>query len=369
MAVASPAAVTVAEQPSSPPDTLRLVVGAYPGARANLADAKGISANIVADPDWYIWGGSVIADGGKYHMFAERWPRKYGFNCWLTHAEIAHYVADTPEGPFRFVKTVLTGRGAGHWDQFTAQNPRLCKFNGKFYLYYVSMNHPTLDAVGLIATAKGGAKSPTWLPLRNTQRVGLAIADTLDGPWQRFDKPVVEPAEAICRIANNPAVCQGPDGRYHMIIKGDKPNAAKGWTVVQATAVADQPEGPWQVQPIPAFGEYNTEDACIWYDAALRRFYAVVHVHGQSVMAMITSADGIKWEKAAQFKLMPKEIPLATGGSFKAMRMERPFVLTDAHGQPSHLYLAIYNGRDAYNVVLTLDRAGKPQKNDELISK
>ena len=157
-------AVTATEHPSSSPDTLRLIVGAYPGARANLADTKNISANIVAYPDWYIWGGSVIEEDGKYHMFAERWPRKYGFNCWLTHAEIAHYVADKPEGPFRFVKTVLPGRGAGYWDQFAAYNPYLCKFNGRFYLYYVSTSHPAIDAEGLIATARAGGKSPNWTP-------------------------------------------------------------------------------------------------------------------------------------------------------------------------------------------------------------
>ena len=351
---------TPAEPPPSSPDTQRLIVGAYPGARADLADTKKTSANIVADPDWYIWGGSVIAENGKYHMFAERWPRKFGFNCWLTHAEIAHYVADKPEGPFRFAKTVLTGRGRGHWDQIAAYNPYLCKFNGRFYLYYVSTNHPTMDAAGLVETARAGGKSPNWLPVRDAQRVGLAVADSLDGPWQRSEKPVVEPHGSIVRVTVNPAVCLGPDGRYHMIVKGDKPIVTKDWTVIQATAVADKPEGPWQIQSTPAFGEYNTEDACIWYDLVLRRFYAVVHVHHQSVMAMITSTDGIHWEKAARFKLMPKEIPLAGGGSFKAPRMERPFVLIDAQGRPSHIYLAIFNGSDAYNVVLKLDRDVSP---------
>ena len=45
LAVVMPAAMTVAEQPAPSPDTLRLAVGAYPGARADLAGAKTISAN------------------------------------------------------------------------------------------------------------------------------------------------------------------------------------------------------------------------------------------------------------------------------------------------------------------------------------
>ena len=34
--------------------------------------------------------------------------------------------------------------------------------------------------------------------------------------------------------------------------------------------------------------------------------------------------------------------------------MERPFVLTDARGTPRQLYLAIHNGKQAYNMTLKL---------------
>ncbi len=333
------------------PDGLRLVIAPYPGKQADLADARKTANHIVAEPDWYVWGGSVVEERGKYHMFAERWPREYGFNCWLTHAEIAHYVAERPEGPFHFVKTVLTGRGRGHWDQIAAYNPYLCKFNGRFYLYYVSTSHPTLDEAGLIATAKAGGQGPNWLPVRNAQRVGLAVAKSLDGPWRRADEPLVEPHGAIRRVTVNPAVCQGPDGRFHMVLKGDKP-ASQGWTVIQAVAVAARPEGPWAIQAEPAFADYNTEDACLWFDSSLQRFYAVVHVCDQPFMALLTSADGIQWGKAEQFKLMPKRVPLADGTSFTPSHMERPFVLTDGQGKPRWIYLALHNGRQAYNMAL-----------------
>jgi hypothetical protein len=35
---------------------------------------------------------------------------------WRTHSEIAHYVGDSPEGPFHFVNVVEQGKGAEHWN-------------------------------------------------------------------------------------------------------------------------------------------------------------------------------------------------------------------------------------------------------------
>ncbi len=46
-----------------------------------------------SDPDWYIWGGSMVEDDGACQLFYSRWPRELGMNAWVTHSEIAHAVA------------------------------------------------------------------------------------------------------------------------------------------------------------------------------------------------------------------------------------------------------------------------------------
>jgi arylsulfatase A-like enzyme len=63
-----------------------------------------------------IWGGSVVkGDDGLYHMFYARWPKELGW-AWVTDSEIAHAVAKTPFGPFKFKDVALERRGREHWD-------------------------------------------------------------------------------------------------------------------------------------------------------------------------------------------------------------------------------------------------------------
>jgi hypothetical protein len=59
---------------------------------------------------------------------------------------------------------------------------------------------------------------------------------------------------------------------------------------------------------------------------------------------MITSTDGLNWEKAKQYKLTPKVIPFDDGKLWKPERMERPFVLTSDKGLPIMLYVACKKG-------------------------
>ena len=105
-------------------EDLRLEAGVIPAAsRETLKDHKP-RAHILSDSEWFTWGCSVIRDeDNKYHMFYARWPRAYSFTSWLTHSEVAHAVAERPEGPYRFVETAVRARGKDHWDQFTAHNP------------------------------------------------------------------------------------------------------------------------------------------------------------------------------------------------------------------------------------------------------
>ena len=52
---------------------------------------------------------------GKYHGYYARWPEELGHDAWMMHCEIAHAVADQPEGPFSYVNTVLESRNPDGW--------------------------------------------------------------------------------------------------------------------------------------------------------------------------------------------------------------------------------------------------------------
>ena len=73
--------------------------------------------------NYYVWCNAPI-DGpdGKVHVFFSRWSATKGMGGWINSSEIAHAVADTPEGPYEVVGTVLAPRGQGHWDATTCHN-------------------------------------------------------------------------------------------------------------------------------------------------------------------------------------------------------------------------------------------------------
>ncbi len=287
--------------------------------------------NRFVSEEWFNWGGSVIRDeDGRYRLFYSRFPKSIGFTSWLTHSEIAMAVSDSPAGPWTYEKTVLRGRGEGHWDAITAHNPKVKKFGDHYYLYYIG-THLDLTGEELVATAKGGYGHPNWMPLRNNQRCGVAVADTLDGPWKRFDQPCIEPAEPVFKITVNPAVVERPGGGFLMMIKGDRKKVGRS-PRVQGIALAEDPKGPWTIQPKLAIRDFDTEDASVWYDATRERYYAIFHAHTH--FGMITSEDGLGWGKAAHYEFSPKGFKAADGSVFKADRMERPAVLLDGEGVP-----------------------------------
>lgn len=72
------------------------------------------------------------------HLFAARWPEKNVDPAWRKSSEIAHYVADRPEGPFKFHDVAMTGTGKETWDQYAASNPEIRYIDGQYVLLYIA---------------------------------------------------------------------------------------------------------------------------------------------------------------------------------------------------------------------------------------
>ena len=204
-------------------------------------------------------------------------------------------------------------------------------------------------------TAQTGYSHPNWWPLRNLQRTGVAVADSLAGPWLRSTKPIVEPAGPITTITVNPAITQGPKQHYFLIIKGDKPNTEE-FIRNQALATALSPTGPFTIYQNPVINSFDSEDMSIWYDAGYQRFNAVFHAH--TYVGIISSSDGYRWLQDDVELLLEKGIPLVDGSNWMPERMERPFVLTDRSGRPTHLFVGVKRGEKTANVVLPIDKSG-----------
>lgn len=309
------------------------------------------------DSLYYNWGGSIIkGEDGKYHLFYSRWKREYTFAAWLTFSEIAHAVSNNPAGPWEYKETALKGRGKGHWDEITAHNPKIKYFEGKYYLYYIATNFggKNYSDQVLMATNGKSLEDDNRRLLRESQRTGVAVSNSINGPWKRMNNPLIEPKGPIVTLTVNPAIDRGKDGNYYLIVKGDKPNETK-FIRNQAIAIAKTPVGPFTIQANPVIGNLDTEDVSMWYDKKQTMFYAVFHAH--TFIGLMTSIDGLKWKKAENYIAANKNILLEDDSFLIPDRMERPFVYIE-NGSPVVLCLAIKKGNDSYTIFIPL------QKND-----
>jgi len=212
-----------------------------------------------------------------------------------------------------------------------------------------SLEYHELD---LIETARVGYSHPNWAILRPNQRTGVAVSSSLSGPWTRMEQPLIEPSGPITTLTVNPAITQGKDGKYYLVVKGDKPNEER-FIRDQAIAISDSPVGPFKIQEKPVIDYLDTEDMSIWYDQSRDYYYGVFHAH--TFIGMVSSKDGVNWKKATEYSLMKKEVMQADKTYLKPDRMERPFIFTE-NGEPSVLSLAIKKGDDSYTIFVPIER-------------
>jgi beta-xylosidase len=173
--------------------------------------------NKFIDPGYYVWCGSVTkGDDGKFYMLYSRWPLADGFESWPVTSEIAVAVSDNPGGPFKHLKVALPARGTKFWDGSATHNPAVVKHDGKYYLYYMgtSCNAPI---------KKHEAYTDNWWRYRNTQRIGVAVADKPDGEWKRLDQPVLsvsaDSTAYDALMVSNPAATFDDKGRVILLYK------------------------------------------------------------------------------------------------------------------------------------------------------
>ncbi|MDN5204628.1 glycoside hydrolase family protein [Fulvivirgaceae bacterium BMA10] len=309
--------------------------------------------NIVKTTDYFNWGGSIYKDNeGIYHLFYSRWKKKHTFYGWLTHSEIAHATSSSPKGPWEYLRTELKGHGKGYWDAITAHNPKIKFFDGKFYLYYISTNMGDKDYTEkeLEETSQVGYSHPNWKILRPNQRTGVAVSNSINGPWERLDLPLIEPSGPITTLTVNPAIARNMDGKYYLVVKGDKPNETR-FIRNQAVAISDSPLGPFKMQPKAVIDYMDTEDMSIWYDSDRNRFYGVFHAH--SYIGLITSIDGTIWEKAKDEVVTTKSLDMEDGTVLEPVRMERPFVYVE-NSVPEILLLTAKFKDESYTVCIPL---------------
>lgn len=293
---------------------------------------------------YYVWGCSPIVDtDGNFHVFFLRWDAAKGMGGWLRGSEIAHAVAHKAQGPYKHIETVLAPRGEGFWDGTTCHNPHIQFAQGKYSLFYM-----------------GNSNGRT-----NTKRIGLATADSLYGPWQRMEQPILDAGDTSAwddHCTSNPSFVIGSDGKCRLYYKAwntdeyEHPTdpAIRG-NRKYGLAMAECPEGPYTKYDGNPLIDYSRlganrqlEDGNVFWEKG--KYYMLARDMGRfdhEVGIILESDDGIHWSEpkisyfgtARYFKQPP-----APPGLKKYGRFERPQILMQ-NGKATHLFVTSQGGK------------------------
>lgn len=296
----------------------------------------------IREKDYTIWGASpVMDDAGKVHLFAARWPEKNVDPAWRQSSEIAHYVADRPEGPFRFVSVVVKGSGVeGTWDRYAPHNPEVKRFGDTYVLVYIANDD-----------YRPGHHGPN-------QKIGMMTAKSPDGPWTKGgrDGLVLGGQKGHFtegKLVSNPTIIKVGE-KFHLYYKTKyktKPSDKKPITVY-GVAIADKLEGPYVHYPKPVLPvDVWTEDGdafhwggkvCLWtYDIS-------GSATGMPRTGMLwVSDDGLEFKRDRMQLVMwlfPRYLPKYDPKNVKRIydpypNVQRPKLLL-INGRPAYLYAA-----------------------------
>ena len=293
--------------------------------------------------DYYVWGNSPIeGPDGKIHVFFSRWPKSESMSGWLHASEIAHAVASRSEGPYEVIDTVLAPRGAGFWDATTCHNPSIHFVDGKYALFFMGNSNGKL----------------------NTQRIGLATADSLDGPWYRPERPLLLPGHPGSwddHCTTNPSFLKHPNGHYWLYYKSFDtesyihPKFKVRGNRKYGLAVSDSLEGPYRKYPGNPVIDFSNmgnngqcEDAFVWYqDNKFRMLARDLGVYGVDDGLYMELANGKVWSPPKiAYQPLDKYVdqPPAPAHLNRYGRAERPQLLFQ-NGKATYLFTASQGGR------------------------
>lgn len=291
---------------------------------------------------YYVWCNSPIEAEDGIHVFFSRWVAKKGMGGWINGSEICHAIAKTAEDEFKYIETILSPR-AGFFDSTTCHNPLIKKVDDKYCLFYM-----------------GNSNGKT-----NTKRIGLAFADSLNGPWVRPDRPLLEagdPGAWDDHCTTNPAFVKHPNGQYWLYYKSwnTKDYETSTDPVIKGNrkyglAISEKLEGPYEKYKRNPVIDFSTkgknrqfEDAFVWRQH--NKFTMIARdmgIYNQEDGLIMQSKNGIHWnEPKIAYYAAGKYIQQPAPPSYlkKYGRFERPQILF-MNNKPAYLFTASQGGK------------------------
>ena len=166
----------------------------------------------------------VIKVGDLYYVWYSKGKISPGYDATVWYATSKDGNSWTEKG-----ESLAKGK-PGKWDAGSVFTPNIMVAEGRYWLFYT------------------GTSKPYKKPFNPDSKIGIAVSDSADGPWERTDsKPALSNSDIkedfdshlvddACLIVRN--------GKYHLYYKGRKLGLGPGKTQM-GLAIADKPQGPY----------------------------------------------------------------------------------------------------------------------------
>ncbi len=311
---------------------------------------------------YWVWCGSVVrGEDGNYHMFASRWPKGYPMHPgWLVKSEVVRAVSPTPEGPYTFQEVVLPARGPQFWDGRMTHNPHITKYQDTYILYYTGSTHPFEEPR---PDQPLSMESPYTIVARANKRVGIAVSKSVFGPWERLDAPILptRPGHFDDLLTSNPSPCILEDGSVLLVYKArayKKPpyEGLLHGPMTLGAARAGHYRGPYQVckdETLFPSVKAEVEDPFIWKASGGFEMIAkdmTGELSGERHGGIHAwSENGTDWKINLGEQAYSRRILWDDGQTQLMGSMERPFLLFDESGKPTHMFCATSNGTKGFS--------------------
>jgi hypothetical protein len=297
--------------------------------------------------DFWVWGGSCIrGEDGRYNLFASRWPRRYPFfEGYIVASEVVRAVSDVPEGPYDFQEVVLPVRGEEHWDGRMTHNPTILRLGDRYLLFYIGATYQgEIPDPDILKTGKFPQKDESYSSIR----IGLATSESVLGPWERHELPVLKPRRGMwdSSVVTNPAPCIAGDGSIYLYYRSNTPGGLR--IGVARSTGSDSPFFRLTDKPVLKLGTgKHVEDPYVWWTG--NRFEMLAKdlnggLTGENHSGIhATSRNGIDWTLSIPPKAYSREVRWDDGSTTVQGSLERPQLLFE-DGSVTHLFMATADG-------------------------
>jgi hypothetical protein len=293
------------------------------------------------------WGGSVLlADDGKFHMWAAEMSGSVGIKAWITNSQVIHAVADQPIKPQSFTRKEVVAPVFAH-EPTVARAP-----SGEYVMFYTT-NYGETPGSQCGPPCDCGHNGTSCLSCPNDQQCSaeprsplstrMSYSNSTDGPWST---PVLVPFDGggdtnlACVIRKNSSlVCLGRPGIGMLYADNWRDVKTYGWHHFEGSIRGEDPM-VWSTE-VPARAVYG--NGLSGPAATVEVLHAVTHGGGwgDPFGFHYWSTDGGFTWSGTNNKVYENIVEMKDGSTHKILsRRERPHVVLDGKGN----LIALTNG-------------------------